>query len=266
MTDFANEGGHFYKYDGTPFYTMIGKNGKERPVTVTDAKGIAGPSVTLVQKVERTPYFLDKWIKDQLVDAALTLPEIPNESMDDRKARIYADADAQRQQAQELGTAIHGAIENALKGEMFNKNYARHVEGVVDWITRNGLIQVETERSFYSDIHPMDTLTPNFDYSFRGINLYVSTEEPGLVFSHEWHEEELDAAFRKFQILHALYCLNNRYDFTGYGGKTDLIARDKHGIKVIVDFKCKAFRSNKSSSDLAYNEHLVQIAAYGRGI
>ena len=26
--NFANEKGHFYKYDGTPFYTMIGKNGK----------------------------------------------------------------------------------------------------------------------------------------------------------------------------------------------------------------------------------------------
>jgi len=259
MTDFATQGGHWYKYDGSPFYTMIGKNGKERAVRVTDAKGIAGPSVTLIQKVEAKPYFLDKWIKDQLVDSALTLPEIPGESMDDRKKRIYADADEQRKKAQELGTAIHGDVEKALKGERFGPEYAIEVAAVMDWIEVNGLTPVQAERSFYASIDA--TVLEH-----RGINLYISTEEPGLVLSHEWHEEELDRGFDKFRILHTLYCHNTKWKFDGYGGKVDLVARDKDGTRVVVDFKCKAFKSDKSASDLAYDEQCVQLSAYGRGI
>jgi hypothetical protein len=37
MADFAQEGGHWYKPDGSAFYTIVGANGKERAVTLRDA-------------------------------------------------------------------------------------------------------------------------------------------------------------------------------------------------------------------------------------
>lgn len=45
----------------------------------------------------------------------------------------------------------------------------------------------------------------------------------------------------------------------GYGGKADLRSRQR---QVTLDFKCKDFGPEKTAKDLAFNEHVMQLAAY----
>jgi hypothetical protein len=49
MAEFATSGGHWYGLDGTPRYTITGKNGKERNTTLRDARVMnLVPSVTTI--------------------------------------------------------------------------------------------------------------------------------------------------------------------------------------------------------------------------
>lgn len=47
---------------------------------------------------------------------------------------------------------------------------------------------------------------------------------------------------------------------TGYGGKSDLV-----GLGVVIDFKTKDFGPEKEGKDLAWPEHVMQLAAYADG-
>lgn len=47
----------------------------------------------------------------------------------------------------------------------------------------------------------------------------------------------------------------------GFGGKSDLICH----AGIVVDFKCKDFGPEKDADDLAYPEHVTQLAAYAQG-
>src|SRR3972149_9536441 len=81
--NFASESGHWYLPDGTPFYTIVGKNGVGRPVTLRDArpKG-AYPSVTGIINCAAKPG-LENWKLEQMKLAALTLPKKPGETEKD---------------------------------------------------------------------------------------------------------------------------------------------------------------------------------------
>jgi hypothetical protein len=116
-TQFATEQGHWYALDGTPQYTIIGKNGKERNTTLRDAREHnLAPSVTTVIRCAAAPQ-LERWKRDQVLMAALTLPRIDGELETDWLARVEHDWQEQGRQAANRGTAIHGAIEKHFRGE-----------------------------------------------------------------------------------------------------------------------------------------------------
>ena len=120
MAEIATEQGHYYTKAGEPCYTITGKNGKERNTNVKDARTIGlVPSVTEVLKVLAKPG-LDKWKETTLLHSALTIPEIPGESLDDYSKRVLEDSKAQAKAARELGTEIHGAIERNFLGKEHN--------------------------------------------------------------------------------------------------------------------------------------------------
>lgn len=105
------ESGHWYAKDGKPAYTMIGANGKERAVTLRDARKMSlVPSVTSIIGMAAKPG-LENWKIDQALMAALTLPRNPDESLDDFMKRAKQDAKEQAKQAAEVGTQIHANIE-----------------------------------------------------------------------------------------------------------------------------------------------------------
>ena len=127
------ESTHWYKQDGSPQYTVIGKNGKERNATLRDARELnLVPSVTTILQVPAKPA-LTNWLIDQALLSALTLPKIEGESLDDFKARAKADSKEQVTEAADIGTSIHAEIEKGFKGEL-NKGQSVAFDGVLEWL------------------------------------------------------------------------------------------------------------------------------------
>ncbi len=74
MNDFATAAGHWYALDGSPCYTIVGRNGRERPTTLRDARKLGlVPSVTGIIKMMAAPG-LEAWKANELLMAALTAP------------------------------------------------------------------------------------------------------------------------------------------------------------------------------------------------
>lgn len=125
---FAAESGHYYHRDGTPAYTIIGKNGKERPTTLRDARSLGLlPSVTTIIKCAAAPG-LEAWKQRQILLAALTLPRIGGETEDEYLTRIMSDSKEEAKQAADRGTQIHAAIEQHFRGEPFDLRWGQWVE------------------------------------------------------------------------------------------------------------------------------------------
>lgn len=111
------ESTHWYDGDGKPAYTVIGKNGKERNTTLRDARELnLYPSVTTIIGVAAKP-FLQNWLIDQALMAALTLPQREDESLDDFIKRAKSDAREQTHEAARIGTEIHAQIEAGFSGK-----------------------------------------------------------------------------------------------------------------------------------------------------
>ena len=122
---------HWYARDGSPAYTVIGANGKERPTTLRDARTLGlVPSVTTIIKCAAAPG-LERWKADQLMMAALTLPRRPREPEAEWLKRVYTDAQEASRQAAERGTLIHAAVQGHYEGQK-PREYAAHVAGAVE--------------------------------------------------------------------------------------------------------------------------------------
>jgi hypothetical protein len=114
MSDYASESGHWYKPDGSPCYTIRGKNGRERNTTLRDARTMnLFPSVTTVTGQAAAPA-LELWKIKQAVLAALTLPRVEGESSEMLVERILTDSRTEAKAAADRGTLIHGAIEQKM--------------------------------------------------------------------------------------------------------------------------------------------------------
>jgi hypothetical protein len=110
------ENGHWYTKTGEPCYTIIGKNGKERPTTIRDARKLnLVPSVTTVMGLVAKPG-LENWKQEQTILACLTLPKIEGESEAEYISRIKADAKEQSIKAAERGTRIHAYVQTWFEG------------------------------------------------------------------------------------------------------------------------------------------------------
>jgi hypothetical protein len=112
IKDHESESGHWYCSDGTPAYTIIGKNGKERNTNVKDARELGlVPSVTTIIGQLAKPG-LDRWKNEQLLLAALTLPRQDAEAESDWLERVMTDSRSTGKEAAERGTRMHGVLEN----------------------------------------------------------------------------------------------------------------------------------------------------------
>lgn len=141
--------GHWYDRQGRPQYTVIAKGtGLPRPATLTDARKNGWvPGVTSITKMEASPQ-LTEWLVNQAIMAALTLPVIEGESLEDRKSRIITDSEAQAETAKDKGTAIHNAIEQAfLTGTI--SLMPEFVQPVIDFLAKEFTgLEFEPEVSF----------------------------------------------------------------------------------------------------------------------
>lgn len=115
--DHGKESGRWYRRDGSPAYTIIGKNGAERPTTLRDArKENLLPSVTTIIRCAAAPG-LTNWMIDQAIMAALTLPRLACEPDESFMARVKADSKEQAKKAAERGTLIHAWVQGGFEKE-----------------------------------------------------------------------------------------------------------------------------------------------------
>lgn len=132
------ESGHYYAADGTAVFEVPNKSkGGMRPTTLRDAKsqGLL-PSVTTIMKVLAAPE-LDRWKQQQVLLASLTLPRNSEESDEDYCSRIIEDAFRQVQDAADLGTNIHKALEQHFQGDFYDQAMEEYIAPVKKWAEHN---------------------------------------------------------------------------------------------------------------------------------
>lgn len=112
--DFATQAGHWYTKTGDPAYTMKGKNGQERAVTLRDARTLGLlPSVSTILRLEAKPQ-LERWKIEQACLACMTLPRLDGEDDSAFMSRALRDSQEQSFKAAARGTHIHGLIEKSI--------------------------------------------------------------------------------------------------------------------------------------------------------
>jgi len=133
IKDNSSEAGHWYDKDGNPAYRIVGANGKERNTTLRDAKKLGLlPSVTTIIGTVAKPG-LQRWLQEQAILAALTLPRLENESESDWLTRVLNDSKAQGREAADRGTLIHGVLESFFDGILLESvpEYCRNAENAL---------------------------------------------------------------------------------------------------------------------------------------
>jgi len=247
IKDFATESGHWYQPDGTPAYTIIGKNGQLRNTTIRDARKLGLlPSVTTILSVLAKPG-LENWKQQQILMAALTMPRVEGETEQEYIARIIRDSKEQGIKAAEEGTQIHGAIEQHYLTGVHPEKYHAHVVGATTYVDRHfGKQEWIAEKSFANnryggkvDLHSAgvvidfktkefteDKLPEAYDENIiqlaaysRGLNIpharlanvFVSRNVPGLVHIVEHDEEEIERGMIMFVALLNLWMNIKRF-------------------------------------------------------
>ncbi len=165
--------GHWYAPDGTPVHKLPTADGKgERPTTIRDAKRLGlFPSVTGILSILAKPG-LEKWKLDQVALATLRTPKQPDESPDYWCNRVRNAAFEQVEQAADLGTMIHGALELAMAGEPYADDLRPYVEPVMAWKQRIGIEIIEREVRLVNKQHGFaGTSDVLFRYGRSGIGI-----------------------------------------------------------------------------------------------
>jgi len=243
-----SESGHFYTREGKDAYTIIGKNGNERPTTLADARKLnLVPSVTTIIGLMNSPA-LNQWISEQLLMSALTTDRKEGESEAEYISRIKEDAKEQSVKARETGTKIHAWVQQGFEGEKLNaeayryyisaknelesvlnndlkwiceKSFANHAYGgKIDLCNDEYIIDIKTTSKPLENIKTWDSHALQLS-AYRGHSikkcgiLYINVEsaESKLIMLEE---KELERGFKMYNALVDLF-----YAKTGLEVKRD---------------------------------------------
>jgi len=138
--------GHWYRSDGTPVHRLPTADEQgQRPTTLRDARRLGlYPSVTSVLGVLSKPG-LEQWKLNQVALATLRAPKSEQESDEYWCNRVRNIAFEQVEQAADLGTMIHGALEAAMEGKPYDPELRVYVEPVLKWKETTGIRIVARE-------------------------------------------------------------------------------------------------------------------------
>jgi hypothetical protein len=197
MADYASEGGRWYRPDGTPCHTVIGKNGKERNATLLDARKMGLlPSVTSLIACAAKPG-LELWKQKQIFMAVATLARNPAWSDEEWWQAVLADSREQAKKAADRGTAIHGAIERFFGEGFVPLEWEPWIQVVNQAVyTACGPQQWAAERSFShplgyggkTDLHSPEWLVD------------VKTKDGDLTDCKIWDEHEMQLGAYRFGL------------------------------------------------------------------
>jgi hypothetical protein len=237
---------HWYGRDGSPQYEIMGKTtGRPRPVTIRDARENDWlPSTTTILKLLHKPALVD-WLCEQAALAVLTAPRKPGEELDAFVNRVLHEEKQQDQEAQaarDLGTAIHGAIENALRGFPVAKELEVFVSPSVQAILKTGSVQ-QTERIVVGDRYAgkLDALTQGDGLAtIWDVKTSKSLPKYGSYDEHRLQTASYAKAYSKddaFPIQTAnLYVSTSKPGEVKVDIQTDWLDTYERGFKPLVDY------------------------------
>ena len=237
---------HFYNSSGESCHEIVGKNGKTRKTTIKDARENHWyPSVTTIIKDTLAAPQLDDWKQRQITEKAFCYQPEPGETPEEYHKRIKELAFEQVDNAADLGTAIHDAIESFYTGKPYDPKFEVYVAAVDKWVRDNGVVfkahelslvnksagyAGKTDACFTSPkgygildfksrkTQPGKPCLPydmqdaqiaayhtahygpilDMDDKVVGVNVFISTTEPGRVEATWYSAEELRAAWTAF--------------------------------------------------------------------
>jgi len=243
-----SESGHWYDYEGNAQYTIVGKNGKERPTTLRDARKLFYvPSVTGIIGVAAKPG-LENWKIDQGISAALTLERLEDENDYQFLSRVKADSKEQGMKAAEIGTIIHAQIEQGFQGKRETKPYLA-VRKLLDelypnetWVAEGsfchtlgygGKIDLYSESGIFIDFKTKDNIegkkASSLVYDEHGMQLssyalgigvvkpermsiFIDRSNTELIVSHRWDPDTHARHLAMFNSLLTYWKLLKNYD------------------------------------------------------
>ena len=232
VKDKVENNGHWYTKDGTPAYTTIGKTG-ERPTTLRDAKKLGLlPSVTTIINVANKGEGLQRWLAEQAILAALTLPRLEGEEEGVWLSRVMKDSKATGREAAERGTAIHATIQAFFEGALIPEHMqiCRPVEEAIK--THFGELLLLPELSF---AHPLGyggkaDLVAKARHPFEGVCIDIKTKETDDISKADvWPEHGMQlAAYRQGFNMPKARCANVFVGYKMVNGITQFT-----GVKVV---------------------------------
>lgn len=198
------QSGHWYAKDGSPAYTIVGKNGKERATTLRDARehGLVPSVTTIIGQIAKPG--LDTWKQQQVLLSALTLPREEGESEAAWIERIMFDSKETGKLAAERGTKIHGQIETFFQSR--NHNPEKYVKETYDAIINSfGNQEWRSEISFY---HPMG-FGGKADLVSDNLVIDIKTTEKDPFTIEPFFEQAMQlAAYREGFLMPEATCAN----------------------------------------------------------
>jgi len=149
---------HWYKADGTPCHQLPRAKGSGlRATTLRDARKLQlFPSVTSILGIFSKPQ-LDRWKLQQVALASLRLERSAEESDDYYVDRLIDEAFQQVEQAADLGSRIHDAIEKHYEGVEVPQDLQAYTSPVFAWQAQKQIQFIEREK-----------VLVNTDYGFAG--------------------------------------------------------------------------------------------------
>jgi len=146
LTKQQSASSHWYRSNGTACHRLprVGGGGL-RPTTIRDARRLGLlPSVTSILSVLAKPQ-LDKWKMQQVALASMRLKRAAGESDDYLCKRIIEEAFVQVEQAADLGSQIHEALEKHFEGVPVPEELQVYTQPVLDWQEQKQVEFIERE-------------------------------------------------------------------------------------------------------------------------
>ncbi len=251
-----SEAAHYYSKDGRPQYEIMGKTtGRMRPVTIRDARENGWlPGTSTVLRTLASPGLTAYFVESACL-SVLTAPRMEGEELDHFVNRVLNVEKQQEQEgakARDLGTDIHGGIEQALNGQPYDLSLAVYVEpaviaikgfgavvgtekivvgtgyaGKLDVLTRDNrlvtVVDIKTSKSVPKNgswpEHRLQlssyaaAIGNTGEYHIQTANLYVSTTNPGEV-KLDNHDDWSSTFERGFKPLLSVWQWMNNYFVT----------------------------------------------------
>lgn len=156
----TEQSGHWYDREGKPCHTYKNAKGETKKTTLAYArKALLFPSFTTVAKTVLANSFLTEWrvrtaLETAYQDAFVDEKPIAEDPIWDTKdkeywvARVYEKAFEQVEEAADLGTSIHAAIEDWISGHEPSAEFAPYVKSVKAFFKEYEIVPHGSEWTF----------------------------------------------------------------------------------------------------------------------